>query len=201
MIASLLVFGLLGGWLLAGRRAGPLTRITDARRGWLRTDRSRTESSWKDVRGEFRGLADAFDTMLARLEAHITEQQRFAAKGCHRYRALRSRSRRHFSTSPANDPSRDTSELVDQFSTPVDSQAINLTEALLLLSRADQRSITARTRRPIHRSGRSDRDAPPTGREKLRLTIETSGDVGPHRALAARFLLQLTTNLVQTQSG
>src|SRR6266496_2995256 len=32
VMAFLLVFGLLGGWLLAGRMAAPLTRITDATR-------------------------------------------------------------------------------------------------------------------------------------------------------------------------
>src|SRR5207249_10883344 len=32
VLASLLVFGLLGGWLLAGRMLAPLTRITDATR-------------------------------------------------------------------------------------------------------------------------------------------------------------------------
>mgnify|MGYP003424015184 CR=1 FL=1 len=32
LLAFLLVFGLLGGWLLAGRMLAPLTRITDATR-------------------------------------------------------------------------------------------------------------------------------------------------------------------------
>src|SRR5690348_5812088 len=32
VIAFLLVFGLLGGWILAGRKLAPLTRITDATR-------------------------------------------------------------------------------------------------------------------------------------------------------------------------
>jgi two-component system, OmpR family, sensor histidine kinase VanS len=32
VLAFLLVFGLLGGWILAGRMLAPLTRITDATR-------------------------------------------------------------------------------------------------------------------------------------------------------------------------
>src|SRR5436853_5023628 len=32
VMASLLVFGLVGGWLLAGRMLAPMTRITDATR-------------------------------------------------------------------------------------------------------------------------------------------------------------------------
>ena len=69
VLAFLLVFGLLGGWLLAGRMLAPLARITDATRiaatGSL-SHRIRLQGR-KD---EFRELADAFDTMLARLEAN-----------------------------------------------------------------------------------------------------------------------------------
>src|SRR5918994_6534558 len=69
VLAFLLVFGLLGGWLLAGRMLAPLTRITDATRmaanGSL-AHRIRLPGR----RDELRELADTFDTMLARLEAH-----------------------------------------------------------------------------------------------------------------------------------
>ena len=66
-LTVLLVFGLVGGWLLAGRMLGPLTRITEATRIAARGElshRIRLEGS----SDEFRELADAFDTMLARLE-------------------------------------------------------------------------------------------------------------------------------------
>src|SRR5919197_616887 len=85
VMAFLLVFGLLGGWLLAGRMLAPLDRITDATRvaatGSL-SHRIRLEGR----RDEFRELADAFDTMLARLEAHVAEHQRFAASALHELR-------------------------------------------------------------------------------------------------------------------
>ena len=74
-LAFLLVFGLLGGWLLAGRMLTPLTRITDA----TRTAATGSLSQRIELPGrsdEFRELADAFDAMLARLEAHVAEQQR-----------------------------------------------------------------------------------------------------------------------------
>src|SRR5262249_18834055 len=77
-IASLLVFGLVGGWLLAGRMLAPLTRITDA----TRTAATGSLSHRIQLPGrndEVRELADAFDAMLARLEAQLAEQQRFAA--------------------------------------------------------------------------------------------------------------------------
>src|ERR671922_201096 len=85
VMAFLLVFGLVGGWLLAGRMLAPLDRITDATRiaanGSL-AHRIRLPGR-KD---EFRELADAFDAMLARLEAHVAEQQRFAANASHELR-------------------------------------------------------------------------------------------------------------------
>jgi len=85
VMASLLVFGLVGGWLLAGRMLAPLDRITDA------TRMAATGSLSHRIRlpgrsDEFRELADAFDAMLARLEAHVAEQQRFAANASHELR-------------------------------------------------------------------------------------------------------------------
>src|SRR4029078_8249669 len=85
-MAFLLVFGLLGGWLLAGRMLAPLTRITDA----TRTAASGSLSHRIELEGhqdEFRELADAFDTMLARLEPHAAEQQRYAANASHELRS------------------------------------------------------------------------------------------------------------------
>src|SRR2546421_2127943 len=85
VLAFLLVFGLLGGWLLAGRMLAPLTRITDAPR--VAANGSLAHRIRLPGRSdEFRELADAFDTMLARLEAHIAEQQRFAANASHELR-------------------------------------------------------------------------------------------------------------------
>src|SRR3954471_22302737 len=73
VMAFLLVFGLLGGWLLAGRMLAPLTRITDATR--IAANGSLSHRIQLEGRNdEFRELADAFDTMLTRLEAHVTEQ-------------------------------------------------------------------------------------------------------------------------------
>src|SRR2546423_15099954 len=66
VMAFLLVFGLVGGWLLAGRMLAPLTRITDA----TRTAPDGSLSHPLELEGrsdEFRELADSFDTMLARL--------------------------------------------------------------------------------------------------------------------------------------
>src|SRR5919198_6418934 len=74
VMVFLLVFGLVGGWLLAGRMLAPLTRIADATRMAANGSLShRIELEGR--KDEFRELADAFDTMLARLDAHIAEHQ------------------------------------------------------------------------------------------------------------------------------
>ncbi|MGY1812476.1 HAMP domain-containing protein, partial [Blastococcus sp. SYSU D00820] len=84
-LAFLLGFGLAGGWLLAGRMLAPLTRITDATR--LAAQGSLAHRiRLPGPRDEFRELADAFDGMLARLEAHVAEQRRFAANASHELR-------------------------------------------------------------------------------------------------------------------
>src|SRR5918911_1640994 len=85
VLGFLLVFGLLGGWLLAGRMLAPLDRITDATR-LAATGSLSHRIALAGRNDEFRELADAFDTMLARLEAHVAEQRRFAANASHELR-------------------------------------------------------------------------------------------------------------------
>src|SRR5918999_1263484 len=62
VMGFLLVFGLVGGWLLAGRMLAPLTRITDATRT-AATGSLSHRIRLPGRRDEFRELADAFDTM------------------------------------------------------------------------------------------------------------------------------------------
>ena len=139
VMAFLLVFGLVGGWLLAGRMLAPLDRITDATR--IAANGSLSHRIRLPGRSdEFRELADAFDAMLARLEAHVAEQQRFAANASHELRTPLAITQTLLDVA-RNDPNRDNGELVDRLHA-VNTRAIDLTEALLLLSRADQRSFT-----------------------------------------------------------
>lgn len=191
VLAFLLVFGLLGGWLLAGRMLAPLTRITDATRMAANGSLSH-RIRLPGRRDEFRELADAFDAMLARLEAHVAEQQRFAANASHELRTPLAITQTLLDVA-RNDPNRDTGELVDRLHV-VNTRAIDLTEALLLLSRADQRSFT---REPVDLSLIAE-EATETLlplAEKRGVTIETSVDMTPTIGSPA-LLLQLTTNLV-----
>jgi two-component system sensor histidine kinase VanS len=191
VMAFLLVFGLVGGWLLAGRMLAPLAHITDA------TRMAATGSLSHRIRlpgrsDEFRELADAFDTMLARLEAHVAEQQRFAANASHELRTPLAVTQTLLEVA-RNDPTRTNGELVDRLHA-VNTRAIDLTEALLLLSRADQRSFP-----PEHVDlSLIAEDATETLlplAEERGLTIETSGDVTPTIGSPA-LLLQMATNLV-----
>jgi two-component system sensor histidine kinase VanS len=192
VLAFLLVFGLVGGWLLAGRMLAPLTRVTDATRiaanGSL-SHRIRLPGR----RDEFRDLADAFDAMLARLEAHVVEQQRFAANASHELRTPLAITQTLLDVA-GKDPGHDTAELVGRLHA-VNSRAIDLTEALLLLSRADQRAF-AREQVDLSLVAEEAAETLLPLAERRGHTIETSGDLTPTIGSHA-LLLQLSTNLVQ----
>ncbi|TDD39603.1 sensor histidine kinase [Saccharopolyspora elongata] len=191
-LAFLLVFGLLGGWLLAGRMLAPLTRIADAARrasnGSL-SHRIRMEGR-KD---EFRELADAFDTMLEQLESHVTEQRRFAANASHELRTPLAISRTLLDVA-RNDPTRDQGELVERLHV-VNTRAIDLTEALLLLSRSDRGSFT---REPVDISLIAE-EATETLlplAEQRGITLDVTGET-TQTAGSAPLILRMVTNLVQ----
>ncbi|WP_309128785.1 HAMP domain-containing sensor histidine kinase [Microbacterium sp.] len=137
-MAALLVGGLVGGWLLAGRMLAPLNRIGEAAR--LAGQGSLSHRvALEGRRDEFRDLADVFDTMLARLEAHVAEQQRFAANASHELRTPLAISQTLLEVARA-DPDRDVDSLIERLQ-HVNGRAIELTEALLLLARADGRAF------------------------------------------------------------
>jgi two-component system, OmpR family, sensor histidine kinase VanS len=190
-LVFLLIVGLVGGWFLAGRMLAPLDRITEATRiaatGSL-SHRIRLEGR----NDEFRELADAFDTMLARLEARVAEQTRFAANASHELRTPLAVTQTLLDVA-RRDPSRDTGELVERLQV-VNTRAIELTEALLLLSRAEQRSFTPAQVDLSLLAEEATESLLPFA-EEHGVAIETSGDLTPTTGSPA-LLLQLVTNLV-----
>ena len=169
----------------------PLTRITDATRMAANGSLSH-RVRLPGRRDEFRELADAFDTMLARLEAHVAEQQRFAANASHELRTPLAITQTLLDVA-RSDPNRDSGAL-DERLRAVNARAMDLTEALLLLSRTDQRSFT---REHVDLSLIAEEAAEtllPLA-EKRGVTIETSGDITPTVGSHA-LLLQMTTNLL-----
>jgi two-component system, OmpR family, sensor histidine kinase VanS len=191
VMGFLLVFGLVGGWLLAGQMLAPLTRITDATR--LAATGSLSHRIRLEGRSdEFRELADAFDAMLARLEAQVAEQQRFAANASHELRTPLAVTQTLLDVA-RKDPSRDNGELVDRLHA-VNVRAIELTEALLVLSRADQGTF-AREQVDLSLIAEEATETLLPLAEERGVAMETSGDVTPTTGSHA-LLLQLTTNLV-----
>jgi two-component system sensor histidine kinase VanS len=191
VLALLLLFGLLGGWLLAGRMLAPLTRITDATRAAADGSLSH-RIRLPGHMDEFRELADTFDAMLARLEAHLAEQRRFAANASHELRTPLAVTQTLLDVA-RKDPDRDNEDLVERLHA-VNSRAIDLTEALLLLSRADQQSFVPV---PVDLSLLAE-EATETLlplAEKRGVNIETFGELTPTTGSQA-LLRQLTTNLV-----
>jgi two-component system sensor histidine kinase VanS len=191
VLGFLLVFGLVGGWILAGRMLAPLARITDATR--MATAGSLAHRiRLPGRRDEFRELADAFDTMLERLEAHVEEQQRFAANASHELRTPLAITQTLLDVA-RNEPHGDTGELVDRLHA-VNTRAIDLTEALLLLSRADQQSFP---REDVDLSlvvEEASETLLPLAQQHG-VTMELSGSA-THTTGSHSLLLQLTTNLL-----
>lgn len=190
-LAFLLAFGLLGGWILAGRMLAPLQRITAATRaaasGSL-SHRIRLEGR----RDEFRELADGFDAMLAQLEAHLAEQQRFAANASHELRTPLAVTQTLLDVAE-RDPEHDHRELLARLRS-VNTRAIELTEALLLLSRADRRSF-ARDRVDLSLLAEEAAETLLPLAEKHDVVLEVSGEVAPALGSPA-LLLQMITNLM-----
>lgn len=191
-MAFLLVFGLLGGWLLAGRMLAPLTQIRDAARTAGNGSLSH-RIRMKRRQDEFRELSDVFDSMLDRLESHVAEQRRFAANASHELRTPLAISRTLLDVA-RKDPTRDRDELVERLHA-VNTRAIDLTEALLLLSRGDRGNFP---RESVDLSLLAEEAAEtllPLA-EQRRITLEVTGGAAPTGG-SAELLLRMVTNLVQ----
>jgi two-component system sensor histidine kinase VanS len=192
VLVFLLLFGLVGGWILAGQMLAPLSRITQATRraanGSL-SHRIRMEGP----RDEFRELADAFDDMLARLEAHVAEQQRFAANASHELRTPLTISRTLLDVA-RKDPTRDRGELIERLHT-VNSRAIDLTEALLVLSRGDRGTFT-RCSVDLSLVAEEAAETLLPLAEQRGITLEVAGRAAQTNG-SAELLQRMVTNLVQ----
>jgi two-component system sensor histidine kinase VanS len=141
---------------------------------------------------EFRELADAFDTMLARLEAHVAEQRRFAANASHELRTPLTVTKTLLDVA-RDDHDRNCDELIERLRS-VNARAIDLTEALLLLSRADQRSFTGEDVDLSLLVEEAIETLLPLA-EQRGIKIESSG-ASVHVIGSDALLLQLTMNLV-----
>ncbi|MEU1596510.1 HAMP domain-containing sensor histidine kinase [Streptomyces sp. NPDC005708] len=188
----LLVFGLVGGWILAGRMLAPLTQITAAARMAGNGSLSH-RIRMKGRQDEFRELSDAFDSMLEQLESHVAEQQRFAANASHELRTPLAISQALLDVA-RKDPRRDRGELIERLRA-VNTRAIDLTEALLLLSRNDRGNFA---RESVDLSLVAEEAAETLLRlaEQRGITLDVTGGA-TRTSGSAELLLRMVTNLVQ----
>ncbi len=191
VLVFMLIFGLVGGWFLAGRMLAPLSHITEATRAAARGELSH-RIALPGSSDEFRELADSFDDMLGRLEEHVAEQQRFAANASHELRTPLAITQTLLEVA-GKDPARAGSEL-DERLRAVNTRAIELTEALLMLSRADQRSFLPEDVDLSLLVEEAVETLLPLSQQHG-VTIGVSGDDAPTAGSPA-LLLQMVTNLV-----
>lgn len=190
-LAIMAVVSVVLGWLVAGRVLRPLRAMTASTRQI--SERNLNERlALSGPQDELKDLADTIDGLLARLQAHVAEQQRFAANASHELRTPLSLTQTLLDVA-REDPNRDNGQLLDRLH-EVNTRAIDLTEALLVLSRADQRSFTAEQVDLSLMAEEATETLLPLA-EKHQVAIETSGDVAPAIGSHA-LLLQMTTNLV-----
>ncbi|MFI8193441.1 sensor histidine kinase [Streptomyces sp. NPDC085946] len=191
-MAFLLVFGLVGGWVLAGRMLAPLTRITDATRMAANGSLSH-RIRMQGRRDEFRELSDAFDSMLRQLESHVAEQQRFAANASHELRTPLAISRTLLDVA-RKDPTRDRGDLIERLHA-VNTRAIDLTEALLLLSRSDRGNFP-RESTDLSLIAEEAAETLLPFAEQRRITLDVTGGAA-RTSGSGELLLRMATNLVQ----
>ena len=190
-LAIMTVVSIALGWLVAGRVLRPLRTITATTRQI--SERNLNERlALSGPRDELKDLADTVDGLLERLEAHVAEQQRFAANASHELRTPLALTRTLLDVA-RNDPNRGDGDLVDRLHA-VNTRAIDLTEALLLLSRAQQRSFTREDVDLSLMAEEATETLTPLA-EKHGVSIETSGEETPTSGSPA-LLRQMATNLV-----
>jgi two-component system, OmpR family, sensor histidine kinase VanS len=190
-LAIMTVVSIALGWLIAGRVLRPLRAMTATTRQ-ISERNLHKRLALPGPRDELKDLADTIDSLLARLQAHIAEQRRFAANASHELRTPLAITQTLLDVA-RNDPNRDNGELVERLRA-VNTRAIDLTEALLLLSGADQRSFT-REQVDLSLMAEEATETLLPLAEDCGIAIESSVETTPTSGSRA-LLLQLSTNLV-----
>jgi two-component system, OmpR family, sensor histidine kinase VanS len=190
-LAIMTVVSIALGWLIAGRVLRPLRAMTASTRQI--SERNLHERlALSGPRDELKDLADTIDGLLARLQAHVAEQRRFAANASHELRTPLAITQTLLDVA-RNDPNHDNDELIERLRA-VNTRAVDLTEALLLLSGADRRSFT-REQIDLSLMAEEATETLLSLAEDRGITVETSVQATPTFGSRA-LLLQLSTNLV-----
>lgn len=132
-IAGLTLFGLVGGWLMAGFVLRPLDRITAVARS-VRDGALDRRITLPGARDELTDLADAFDAMLDRVQRTLDEERRFAANASHELRTPHTIVRTLVEVAQADPAGRDVDAVLRRIGDTND-RAIAITASLLALAR------------------------------------------------------------------
>lgn len=142
-----LVIGLLAGYLVAARTAGPLRRMS---RIAARVDAGELTPRMAQTgpRDEVRALADSFDLMLDRLEDAFARQRGFASDASHELRTPLTVIRGQLEVlARQSQPSREDVRRVERLVRTEILRMERLVDDLLVLARADEREFLRR--RPV----------------------------------------------------
>jgi two-component system, OmpR family, sensor histidine kinase VanS len=191
-LAILTVVSVALGWLVAGRVLRPLRTITATTRQ-ISEHNLNQRLALSGPSDELKDLADTVDGLLARLEAHVAGQQRFAANASHELRTPLAITQTLLEVA-RKDANGANDDLVDRLY-EVNTRAIDLTEALLLLSRTGQHAF-ATERLDLSLIVEEATETLLAIAEQRGITIEISGETTPTIG-SHLLLLQMTTNLVQ----
>ncbi len=135
VIPLALVFTVLGAWMLSALTMRPVNRLREAMKGVTQTGLDqRVETRGEDR--EFKELIEAFNTMLARLEASFQQASRFSADAAHELKTpltiLQGRLERAINQTDTHATEADLTELLEEV-----GRLSAITRKLLLLSQAD----------------------------------------------------------------
>jgi two-component system sensor histidine kinase VanS len=165
VLAIMTVLSIAFGYLVAGRVLRPLREMTVT----TRQISERNLSERLDLPGprdELKDLADTIDGLLGRLEAHVAEQQRFAANASHELRTPLATTQALLEVARSDPDHSGDDELIERLHA-VNTRAIDEEAAETLLPLAEKHTVT----------------------------IETSGDAATTIG-SRPLLLQLATNLL-----
>jgi len=132
-IALLVVFGLVGGWVLSGVVLRPLNRITEAA-ARARDGDLEVRIALPGAGDELTDLADTVDAMLDRVNHTIDEERRFAANASHELRTPHAIIRTVVEVAQADTAGRDVDRVLARIAA-TNERAIASTEVLLVLAR------------------------------------------------------------------
>ncbi len=111
-LAIMTVVSIALGWLVAGRVLRPLRAMTATTRQ-ISERNLHQRLALPGPRDELKDLADTIDGLLARLQAHVAEQQRFAANASHELRTPLAVTQTLLDVA-RSDPKHDDGELVER---------------------------------------------------------------------------------------